>query len=121
MTRKILILLITLLLLSCTNKDVVYEPTTRTDPYKIYDEAYNAFEKGDYFYAEKKFSEAELNFDIIEYASKSAIMASYCLYGISFYDEAIDSINNFGKTYDQLTKETVKTFLIDSKKSKFKI
>ena len=33
----------------------------------------------------------------------------------------IDSINNFGKTYDQLTKETVKTFLIDSKKSKFKI
>ncbi len=99
MTRKILILLITLLLLSCTNKDVVYEPTTRTDPYKIYDEAYNAFEKGDYFYAEKKFSEAELNFDIIEYASKSAIMASYCLYGISFYDEAIDSINNFLKKY----------------------
>ena len=33
----------------------------------------------------------------------------------------IDSINNFGKSYDQLTKETVKAFLIDSKKSKFKI
>ena len=26
-----------------------------------------AFEKGDYFYAEKKFSEAELNFEIVEY------------------------------------------------------
>ena len=33
----------------------------------------------------------------------------------------INKIENFGKTLDQLTKETVKTFLIDSKKSKFKI
>ena len=27
----------------------------------------------------------------------------------------------FGKTFDKLTKETVKAFLTDSKKSKFKI
>ena len=33
----------------------------------------------------------------------------------------IEKIDNFGKTFDQLTKETVKNFLIDSKKSKFKI
>ena len=33
----------------------------------------------------------------------------------------IEKIENFGKSFDQLTKETVKTFLIDSKKSKFKI
>ena len=33
----------------------------------------------------------------------------------------IQKIENFGKTFDQLTKETVKTFLIDSQKSKFKI
>ena len=33
----------------------------------------------------------------------------------------IEKIENFGKTFDQLTKETVKGFLIDSKKSKFKI
>ena len=33
----------------------------------------------------------------------------------------IEKIEKFGKSYDQLTKETVKTFLIDSKKSKFKI
>ena len=30
-------------------------------------------------------------------------------------------IENFGKTFDQLTKETVKAFLVDSKKSNFKI
>ena len=33
----------------------------------------------------------------------------------------IEKIENFGKTFDQLTIETVKAFLIDSKKSKFKI
>ncbi len=33
----------------------------------------------------------------------------------------IEKIEKFGKKFDQLTIETVKTFLIDSKKSKFKI
>ena len=33
----------------------------------------------------------------------------------------IEKIENFGKTFGQLTKETVKAFLLDSKKSKFKI
>ena len=34
---------------------------------------------------------------------------------------AIEKIENFGKTLDQLTKETVKSFLVDSKKYRFKI
>jgi transaldolase len=33
----------------------------------------------------------------------------------------IEKIENFGKTFDQLTKETVKNFLLDSKKSKFRL
>jgi transaldolase len=33
----------------------------------------------------------------------------------------IEKIEKFGKTFDQLTKETVKAFLSDSKKSNFKI
>ena len=33
----------------------------------------------------------------------------------------IDQINKFGKSFNDLTKETVKNFLIDSKKSNFKI
>ena len=33
----------------------------------------------------------------------------------------IEKIENFGKTFEQLTEETVKAFLLDSKKSKFKI
>ncbi len=99
MTRKILILLVLFFFISCSKKEITYEPTSRIDPFVVYKEAFVAFEKGDYFYAEKKFSEAELNFKIVEYAAKSAIMASYCLYGISFYDEAIESINTFLKKY----------------------
>ena len=33
----------------------------------------------------------------------------------------IETIENFGKSYNRLTLETVRTFLIDSKKSKFKL
>ena len=33
----------------------------------------------------------------------------------------IEKIENFGKSFNQLTKETVRAFLIDSNKSKFKI
>ena len=33
----------------------------------------------------------------------------------------INKIEKFGKTFQQLTQETVKNFLIDSQKSKFKI
>ena len=33
----------------------------------------------------------------------------------------IEKIENFGKTFDQLTTETVKNFLVDSKKSKFRL
>ena len=33
----------------------------------------------------------------------------------------IEKIENFGKTFDQLTKETVKAFLVESKKSNFRI
>jgi transaldolase len=33
----------------------------------------------------------------------------------------IEKIENFGKTFDQLTKETVTAFLVDSKKSNFTI
>jgi len=86
-------------LLSCSKEEAKYEPKPRSDPYKLYEDAYQAFEKGDYFYAQKKFSEAELNFEVVELASKSAIMSSYCLYGINFYSQALESIESFIKKY----------------------
>ena len=43
---------------------------------------------------------------------------------MSYYHSApaiIEKIESFGKSYNQLSLETVRTFLTDSKKSKFKI
>ena len=40
---------------------------------------------------------------------------------ITIPPDIIEKIENFGKSFDQLTKETVKGFLVDSKRSKFKI
>ncbi len=88
-----------LILVSCSKQEVKYEPKPRLDPYKLYEEGYEAFEKGDYFFAQKKFSEAELNFEIVEYAAKASIMSSYCFYGINMYSLALEGLESFIKKY----------------------
>ena len=88
-----------ILITSCSKEKPLYEPKGLNDGFKVYEEAYEAFENGDFFYAQKKFSEAELSFKKIEYASKSSMMASYCLYGINFYTEALENIEKHLKKY----------------------
>tara|TARA_Y200000002_G_scaffold382913_1_gene402025 strand:+ start:1628 stop:2455 length:828 start_codon:yes stop_codon:yes gene_type:complete len=99
--KLILIFILIFSLLSCSkNKDIEYEINKgKADPYKLYEEGLNAFDKGDYFYAEKKFSEAELNFKIIEFAAKSAVMSSYSLYGINFYNDALENLERYLRKY----------------------
>jgi outer membrane protein assembly factor BamD len=86
---------------SCTknNNKAIYEPKEQTSPYQLYKEGIEAFEKNDYFFASKKFSEAELNFEKVEYAAKSAIMSAYSLYGINFYSEALENLERYLKIY----------------------
>ena len=98
--KFILIFVLMFCLLSCSkNKDFEYNPKDQADPYELYQEGLNAFEKGDYFFAEKKFSEAELNFKIVEYSARSAVMSSYALYGINFYTEALENLNRYLRKY----------------------
>ncbi len=98
--RLILFLTITIFLFSCSKEDaVIYKPVEKTDPYVLYNEGLKAFEKNDFFFANKKFSEAELNFQSVELAAKSAIMSSFSLYGINFYEQALENLNRFLKTY----------------------
>ena len=98
--KIIFIILITSILSSCGgNKESEYVPQEKVDPYKIYEEGLESFKRADYFYANKKFSEAELNFEIVELAAKSAVMASYALYGINFYDDALENLERYLKKY----------------------
>ena len=98
--RAPLLIIIVFTLLSCSkNKEVLYEPTSKVDPYTIYNEAMESFNKNDFYFANKKFTQAELNFKNVNLAAKAAIMSSFCLYSINFYDEAVENLNRFIKLY----------------------
>ena len=97
--RFLIIIFSVLFLYSCSKKESVFIPYKKVDPYILYKEGVEAFEKNDYFYANKKFFEAELNFKNVDLAAKSAIMSSFCLYGINLYDEALDNLERYLKAY----------------------
>ena len=98
--RLTLALLISLIVISCSkDKKIVYQQSEKVDPFAIYKEGLEAFEINDFFYASKKFSEAELNFENVDLAAKSAIMSSFSLYGINFYTEALENLERYLKKY----------------------
>ena len=74
-------------------------PNTSEEAIKVYQEGLDSMIEGNYLYASKKFSEAEGMLPQIDWASKSALMSSYCLYNINFYDEAILNLQRFVKIY----------------------
>ncbi len=99
--RIIVIFSLAIGLNSCSNKKdkLIYEPKDQINAYKAYEEGYDALERNDFFYASKKFSEAELNSKNLDLSAKSAIMSAYSLYGINFYDEALENLNRYLKIY----------------------
>ena len=64
-----------------------------------YREAYIALNKGDPYFAAKKFLEAELLFPQSEWAPRSALMASYSYYLQNYYTEALTNLERFLITY----------------------
>ena len=96
--RSFLILII-FLSISCSKEDIKYSKTNKVDPYIVYQEGLEAFEKKDYFFASKKFDEAELNFSNPSLAAKSSIMSSYALYGINFYNQAEENLKRYFEVY----------------------
>ena len=95
----ITVIILALSLFSCSKNEPIYQPTEKSNPYTLYQEGYVAFEKNDFFFANKKFLEAEANFENLDQAAKAAIMSCFSLYGINFYDEALNNLDRFLKTY----------------------
>ena len=56
--RIIIIFLLAVSLNSCSKKkdNLIYEPKPKEDAYKLYNDAFSALEKNDFFFASKKFS-----------------------------------------------------------------
>ena len=59
----------------------------------------DSFEINDFVLANKKFSEAEINFSDPILAAKSSIMSSFCLYSLNFFEEAEENLNRYLKNY----------------------
>ena len=101
MYRKLfLIFVLILFITNCSKKEELStKPPDEKESYKIYREALEAMNKGEYFFAANKFSEAEKILPIIEHSAKALLMSSYCYYTINFHDEAISSLENFLRKY----------------------
>ena len=97
------LLLILFLLESCgTEKkeiSLIQEIDQEKEMVLAYREGLEYLEKGDSFYAAKKFLEAELLFPQSDWAPKSALMASYSYYLQDYYSEALFNLERFLTTY----------------------
>jgi outer membrane protein assembly factor BamD len=94
------IILLIFLISSCGKKEVELNiPPDKGESFTIYKTAVDAMYRGEYFYASKKFSEAESIMPQIEFSAKASLMSSYCLYLINFYPEAIANLERFTTQY----------------------
>ena len=98
----IYLLLISLLLFSCSKKDkkeVISQPTEEEQVVELYAIAVEALKKGDAFYASKKFKEAEILLPQSEWAAKASLMSSYAHYSRNAYSKSIFSFERFINNY----------------------
>ena len=103
MRKNLLFIFLITFLLSCggpkLDEQAIKPPTTNEEAIKIYQEGLDGMLEGNFLYASKKFSEAEGMLPQIDWASKSALMSSYCLYNINFYQEAVLNLERFIRIY----------------------
>ncbi len=101
MYRKFfLIIFLFIIITECSKKEVISnKPPDDKQSYKIYEEGLEAMNKGEFFFAANKFSEAEKILPVIEHSAKALLMSSFCFYTINFHEEAISSLENFLRKY----------------------
>ena len=103
MRKNLFFIFLITFLLSCggpkLDEQAIKPPTSNEEAIKIYQEGLDGMLEGNYLYASRKFSEAEGMLPQIDWASKSALMSSYCLYNINFYQEAVLNLERFIRIY----------------------
>ena len=107
------IFLIFLFITGCSKKEEIsVKPPDDKESYKIYAEALEAMNQREFFFAAKKFSEAEKILPVVEHSAKALLMSSFCYYTINFHEEAITSLEYFLKKYPADKNIQYATYLI---------
>ena len=99
----ILSILIVILLISCSQKEVqkmeIKEKSLELQVLEAYKEGMKALDSNDVLFAAKKFNEAEILFPQSEWAPKSSLMAAYSYYKQDYYDDSVSELKRFIKVY----------------------
>ena len=101
--KLFLIILLPILIFSCSKEDIkvstIKEDSLDLQVLEAYEEGLKALEGGDVLYAAKKFNEAELLFPQSKSAPKSALMAAYAYYIQDYYGDSVAELERFLKVY----------------------
>ena len=99
----LLILFILLGLISCTKKkekiSIIKEVNLEKQMIEAYNEGLKEFNKGDVFFAAKKFNEVELLYPQSIWAPRSTLMAAYAYYSQLYFTDAIFELERFLDKY----------------------
>jgi outer membrane protein assembly factor BamD len=114
--KYISILLIFLLIISCSKnapeKKITVEKEMELQMIEAYNEGLKELERGDVFYAAKKFNEAEILFPQSDYAPRAALMAAYSYYTQDYYGDAIAELDRFLRVYPNHPRNDYAEYLL---------
>ena len=103
--KIIFILFLFLVSFGCSKNEqkisVIKEQSQELEMISAYNDAYQALNEGDPYFAAKKFLEAEILYPQSKWAPRSALMASYSYYLQNYYTESISNLERYLRTYPQ--------------------
>ncbi len=99
----LLLFIIVITLISCSKKDekisLIKEDNLEMQMIEAYNEGIKEFNKGDIFFAAKKFNEVELLYPQSLWAPRSTLMAAYAYYSQLYFNDAIFELERFLDKY----------------------
>ena len=101
--NSIFFIFLILSLISCTQKNekisLIKEDNLEMQMIEAYNEGLEEFNKGDVFFAAKKFNEVELLYPQSIWAPRSTLMAAYAFYSDLYFNDAIFELERFLEKY----------------------
>ena len=99
----LLTFLVIFTLISCSEKEekisVIKEDNLEMQMIEAYNEGLKEFERGDIFFAVKKFNEVELLYPQSIWAPRSTLMAAYAYYSQLYFNDSINELERFLDKY----------------------